>query len=183
MATLSASRRNSANSTPNTPRPSITGLKMSSLNEENTNGIQPLDDIKSLPEEVLCNESINTKSNGFEEVDNKKVIRTRAHSERSDSGISDCSSHLTSSSCTSTPLLGKKFQINEEPEPWRVTETETSPKFVSNTSIILSPACRIKQVNTPTKTDSLSDEIKTPAVLKLENKIDTLTKKVTAKCK
>lgn len=36
-------------------------------------------------------------------------------SERSDSGFSDCSV-LVSNSCTSTPLLGKKFQINEEVE-------------------------------------------------------------------
>lgn len=49
----------------------------------------------------------------------RKEVRTRACSERSDSGISDCSAHthVTSSSCNSTPLLGKKFSINEETEP------------------------------------------------------------------
>ncbi|VEN54177.1 unnamed protein product [Callosobruchus maculatus] len=53
----------------------------------------------------------------IKEQPSAKAVRTRAFSERSDSGISDCSSHLTaSSSCTSTPLLGKKFCINEDVE-------------------------------------------------------------------
>lgn len=53
------------------------------------------------------------------ETEKKKLYRTRSCSERSDSGISDCSNHALTSgscSCTSTPLLGKRFSINEEPE-------------------------------------------------------------------
>lgn len=56
-----------------------------------------------------------------ESAEKKKNYRTRSCSERSDSGISDCSNNPNpaasgSCSCSSTPLLGKKFSINEEPE-------------------------------------------------------------------
>lgn len=73
---------------------------MSSLEEENSNN------------EILISSDLN--------LEKKKLYRTRSCSERSDSGISDCSNHaLTTSgscSCTSTPLLGNRFSINEEPE-------------------------------------------------------------------
>ncbi|RZC34745.1 nuclear anchorage protein 1-like, partial [Asbolus verrucosus] len=67
MATLSASRRNSANSSPTTPRPSITGNsvpRMSSLNEENTDSDNNAseNETKSLTtEEILSNDKINCK--------------------------------------------------------------------------------------------------------------------------
>lgn len=63
------------------------------------------------------NNEIDFAKNG--DVEKKKLYRTRSCSERSDSGISDCSNHALTSgscSCTSTPLLGKRFSINEEPE-------------------------------------------------------------------
>lgn len=68
----------------------------------------------------------------------KKEVRTRACSERSDSGISDCSTytHLTSSSCNSTPLLGKKFPINEEGE-YKFNTHSDQTSYVSSTSINL----------------------------------------------
>lgn len=79
----------------------------------------------SLEEESIGNndESDFVKS---ETVEKKKVYRTRSCSERSDSGISDCSNHASltsgSCSCTSTPLLGKRFSINEEPEYKKITD-------------------------------------------------------------
>lgn len=67
--------------------------------------------------------------------DNSKAYRTRACSERSDSGISDCSSHLTSTSCTSTPLMGKKFRINEESENFeKISELTLVLKSINNLS-------------------------------------------------
>jgi hypothetical protein len=199
MATLSASRRNSANSTPSTPRPSITGNsvpRMSSLNEEEANSnINILENvIKSLPEEILTDDKISPvmKENG--DHFDKKIIRRRACSERSDSGISDCSSHLTtSSSCTSTPLLGKKFPINEEPElQKKASEVDTAFQFISSSSITLSSTALgpikaseevIEEVNDETNSSDLSTEDKKlNNVLKLESKIDTLTKRATAKC-
>ncbi|KRT83908.1 protein kinase, partial [Oryctes borbonicus] len=144
MATLSASRRNSSSSlSSNSPRPSISGnnqSRMSSLNEEESvtnNSIQTI----AVIEEKTSNEgevvqtieennnkinadSKNTIENKLpdvikgvdKEMREKKTVRSRVCSERSDSGISDCSIHNQSCSCSSTPLLRKKFQINEEPE-------------------------------------------------------------------
>lgn len=137
MATLSASRRNSANSNPNTPRQSFSGTgtltsvtRMSSLTEQENVAILNCDinssnnrNLNYNPEENVLPESDETTDSYvplkvLKEIknENSKAYRSRACSERSDSGISDCSSHLTSSSCTSTPLLGKKFRINEETE-------------------------------------------------------------------
>lgn len=131
MATLSASRRNSAANAvvSSTPRPSITGNnsipRISSLNEEDdtTSRIENINnEINSQKAERIYTSSLSGKilkeicDNG----DRKKLYRSRSCSERSDSGISDCSNHATTASCggscTSTPLLGKKFSINEEPE-------------------------------------------------------------------
>lgn len=138
MATLSASRRNSANSNPNTPRQSLSGTgtltsmsRMSSLTEQDNVVLLNCDINSSNSNKQLNdNQEQNALFENGETADsyvplkvpkdikneNNKVYRSRACSERSDSGISDCSSHLTSSSCTSTPLLGKKFRINEESE-------------------------------------------------------------------
>nr|XP_023019109.1 myosin light chain kinase, smooth muscle-like [Leptinotarsa decemlineata] len=136
MATLSASRRNSANSTPNTPRTSLSGTlipRMSSLNEEDSpnnsisNGatkveldeicknIESFSTVETSPEEI---EETYTPHRPVTDIKNgtSKSITTRACTERSDSGISDCSTLLTTGSCTSTPLLSKKFRINEEVE-------------------------------------------------------------------
>ncbi|XP_060535558.1 myosin light chain kinase, smooth muscle [Cylas formicarius] len=163
MATLSASRRNSANSTPNTPRVSFSGgsvPRMPSVEDRRGSGMVARYDTLSASfdeTEEVCGEvdhqadevvDLDAKVDAVEEVSDvtetieigekvvvdcgtgtteeleeglqvkesksRKLVRTRACSERSDSGISDCSTHLTSSSCTSTPLLGKKFPIDEE---------------------------------------------------------------------
>lgn len=192
MATLSASRRNSTNSAPNTPRPSISG-KMSSLSEESTD--ESTNDIL-IAESAACtivdelSESKNENSLLIQEYcDNvgKNVVQTRTCSNRSDSGVSDCSSHLTSSSCNSTPLLEKKLLIIDSPN--LINDIDTSPNFVSNTSIILS--------NTPvSKNLSYSfqniDNDRSELNLSIEeNKkgngldhtINTLTRRVAAKCK
>ncbi|CAG9821697.1 unnamed protein product [Phaedon cochleariae] len=156
MATLSASRRNSANSTPNTPRPSISGSslpRMSSLNEEDStsslndsntsfdvSNISTKDDLEKTCEEIENFMSRNniitpskTKAIDETKTPTTKIIRSRACSERSDSGISDCSTHPASSSCTSTPLLGKKFCINEE-----VEDTDEEKIFNTSTTLVLS---------------------------------------------
>lgn len=237
MATLSASRRNSANSTPNTPRPSISGnsmQKMSSLEEEiDLNGYTPevpkpkeleskllitiLDDVPKQKEQESSDEPdrvvdepvsdeleekpLESKLNGNQingitpkvikeirdEVEGNKM-RTRACSERSDSGISDCSSHITSSSCTSTPLLGKKFKINEE------SELEDSKRFVSSTTLILNNGERKLSSEKVTFTPMHKiEETKTTEVthtnrpanlnLKLSNKIQSFNNNVPAKRK
>lgn len=154
MATLSASRRNSANSNPNTPRPSLSGSlvpRMSSVNEEDRIVNIGLDMSIQETEIIVSEEEDQTKtiddetSEVIDEADStnedrdsfglktaedlkmgsSNVVKARACSERSDSGISDCSSHLTTSSCTSTPLLGKKFCIDEEGEVYKVTRPVT----------------------------------------------------------
>lgn len=179
MATLSASRRNSANSNPTTPRASISGSlvpRMSSLEEEkllkkvenvgisnlitdsfdendehhqkanNFDSISKDDDsvsnekhkVETVEPEIVSKEDpektddILTQLLPYEQSHRtKKEVSARACSERSDSGISDCSTHthMTSNSSNSTPLLGKKFPINEE------SFEETS--YVSSTSINL----------------------------------------------
>lgn len=137
MATLSASRRNSANSNPTTPRQSLSGTgglltsvpRMTSVTEQENVALLNCD-INSNSKNLNYNNTQTTLPENDEKTDNyvplkilkdiknenSKAYRSRACSERSDSGISDCSSHLTSSSCTSTPLLGKKFRISEETE-------------------------------------------------------------------
>lgn len=125
MTKMSDSRRNSANSSnPATPRPSISGTlvpRMGSLEEEKLiTKIQTSLITGSFDEndEVISHKDVVLKPK--ETGRSKKEVRTRACSERSDSGISDCSTHthVTSSSCNSTPLLGKKFPINEEGETY-----------------------------------------------------------------
>ncbi|KAL3284834.1 hypothetical protein HHI36_018973 [Cryptolaemus montrouzieri] len=223
MATLSASRRNSANnSTPNTPRPSLTGStvnsmmmsRMSSLNEENMfidelttsrsmtiadtveevkqseENLNDVTEIKVTDPEV---EGVTSEPEGtwtveettVEDISNNNVIKrelveekrnekcestrqsspdvtetyisnngncspkavkVRSCTERSDSGIS-CSSHLTSSSCTSTPLLGKKFSINEEAEFRRpnIADSNESLNFTASKLVTLTSKFESKE--------------------------------------
>lgn len=119
MATLSAAtRRNSnASSTSGSPRPSLSGCcgtgtvsRMSSLNEEDLE-----------PAGTNTSSDTNSVINGFSETMLTKSSRMRQCSERSDSGISDCSSITTPSphshcQCPTKPLLSKKFSITEEME-------------------------------------------------------------------
>lgn len=117
MATLSAAtRRNSnASSTSGSPRPSLSGCcgtvsRMSSLNEEDLE-----------PAGTNTSSDTNSVINGFSETMLTKSGRMRQCSERSDSGISDCSSITTPSphshcQCPPKPLLNKKFSITEEME-------------------------------------------------------------------
>ncbi|XP_069686561.1 titin homolog isoform X2 [Periplaneta americana] len=150
MATLSAaSRRNSnASSTSGSPRPSLSGCcgnvsRMSSLNEEDL-------------EVSATNTPSDTNSviNGFSEALLIKAGRMRLCSERSDSGISDCSSIATPSAhsycqCPAKPLLSKKFSISEELETPHVRFKENS-----NVSGCSSSAAKF----TAKKTDSLKQQ-------------------------
>lgn len=171
MATLSASRRNSANSNPNTPRQSLSGTgtltsmsRMSSLTEQDNVALLNCDTNSSNNNKFLnYNQEQNTLVENDETADSyvplkvpkdiknesNKVYRSRACSERSDSGISDCSSHLTSSSCTSTPLLGKKFRINEETE-----------NFVESTDTILINSRNERRKSHDSDTDKVTEEDK-----------------------
>lgn len=124
MATLSATRRNSStNSTSNSPRSSLSGTlttRMSSLNEEDTtNPTNPLSvDQPEYSTYVDTSDLCDTNTNNDNESSSlsiSKKIRNRAFSERSDSGISDCSVQQTNSN-NCTPLLSKKLTITEEPE-------------------------------------------------------------------
>lgn len=142
MATLSASRRNSggtnSTSTPS-PRPSLSGnniSRMSSLNEEDTipeyiqeNASVCLTDMNSdaaKTEPPAINKVLTSVVDNRTECENivplvdvndvefEKSSRMRVCSERSDSGISDCSVVPAQSNTNATPLLSKKFSINEE---------------------------------------------------------------------
>lgn len=231
MATLSASRRNSSNSNPSTPRPSLSGNsvpKMSSLNEEAsataandtngtceiTNGFAKIDldvtsdektDADIAKGEESATDQIEETSREYLPKNmqklhngNAKSVRARACSERSDSGISDCSSHITSSSCTSTPLLGKKFCINEE-----VEDNNNDKRFSSSATLVLSNRlnknnernCSISPFDSCNNDDkkiiqedkkSLSngdDENKHSGLsLKLSNKIETFNGSTPVKC-
>ncbi|GLH01363.1 Obscurin [Gryllus bimaculatus] len=133
MATLSAaSRRNSnASSTSGSPRPSLSGggiSRMSSLNEEDREALL-LSDLSSTPlvntTEILeCHSKYANHMNGLNSVDtSNKSGRMRLCSERSDSGIGDCSSiasspqvHQPFCQCHSKLLMSKKFSITEEAE-------------------------------------------------------------------
>lgn len=90
--------------------------------------------MSSLEEESTINNNNNNNEIsdlGKSETEKKKLYRTRSCSERSDSGISDCSNHALTSgscSCTSTPLLGKRFSINEEPEYKKIVDGGTEVK-------------------------------------------------------
>lgn len=195
MATLSASRRNSAGtaaSAPSSPRPSIASNanaacnRMSSVNEEDA------EDTATSRRENFNNE-INAHQRTYtgsvsgkilKEIcdlgeTKKKLYRTRSCSERSDSGISDCSNHATTASssggsCTSTPLLGKKFCINEEPEYERrlgagenVEEIVERPDFSNRKT---SGDCRVENSTKPLLKDELKVDNKTLLVDALEQK-------------
>lgn len=84
---------------------------MSSLNEE---------DLETAASNNACSDT-NSVINGFVEITPTKCGRSRLCSERSDSGISDCSSIAAPSAhshcqCATTLLLSKKFSISEEKE-------------------------------------------------------------------
>nr|CAD7588835.1 unnamed protein product [Timema genevievae] len=130
MATLSAaSRRNSTangSSVSSSPRQSLSSSslsasRMSSLGEED----DPSPHILTNECCVECPLNKHASSNGDTGV-LSKTGRMRLCSERSDSGISDCSSIATSSSaqtqhhqccqCSNKHFLGKNFSISEEIE-------------------------------------------------------------------
>lgn len=81
-------------------------------------------------DEIVANEEKTDIETNRKDENCKRLIRNRACSERSDSGISDCSSHLTiNNSTASIPLLNAKYLINEEVE-------ESKPSTNSNSKIV-----------------------------------------------
>lgn len=162
MATLSASRRNSASSTNNniTARPLTDCFtsKMSSLNEEEAKGAEMI----SQKLNGINEEKTDLKLTNRVDENGRRLIRNRACSERSDSGISDCSSHLTANSVASTPLLNTKYLINEVVEESKQVNEDCVAKC--------------NKIN-----DSLSDSKSTVPKVKLNEKIETFIKKIPAK--
>lgn len=194
MATLSASRRNSSNSNPNTPRQSLSGTvtvtsmpRMSSLTEQDKLAIVNCDNMNSNNRNLKTDENVLPDSDQITDSyvpikvlqdiknENAKAYRTRACSERSDSGISDCSSHLTSSSCTSTPLLGKKFRINEEET--ENCENSNNLTLVLNSRNTLSLERRQSHDSDADKiieedeTDKMCEQAKITNILSMDNRL------------
>lgn len=158
MATLSAAtRRNSnASSTSSSPRPSLSGCcgnvsRMSSLNEE---------DLETAASNNARSDT-NSVINGFGEVTLNKCGRSRLCSERSDSGISDCSSIAAPSAhshcqCASTLLMNKKFSISEEKETCSEKLSETIIHGACKSGKISSVACENIQSRAPDMTSGFS---------------------------
>lgn len=106
---------------------------MSSVNQEDAEQTSSMD-VCGINSSPLTRSSLNTNSNfkAFGKIDENEdelsqfreedKNRSRICSERSDSGISDCSSiassasHLCQCAISSTPLLSKKFSITEDVE-------------------------------------------------------------------
>lgn len=88
-----------------------------------TQPVEPNNNELNNTNKTHCDRTESNDSNGDPDFD--KTVRMRVCSERSDSGISDCSVIPTQHN---TPLLSKKFLINEE-----VVSTDDS-KNILNTS-------------------------------------------------
>ena len=125
MSNLSANRRNSGiNSVPSSPRPSVMGnpvSRMSSLNEE----VTTMSDSNKIDKEIQQNvkeiEEFEPKG-GDDKIDDaikgqthqKKPVANKMCSQRSDSGISDCSIHNSvTCSCLSLPSLDRRIKLDE----------------------------------------------------------------------
>lgn len=122
---------------------------MSSLNEE---------DLETAASNNACSDT-NSVINGFGEMTVTKCSRSRLCSERSDSGISDCSSIATPSAhshcqCAATLLLSKKFSISEEKETCSEKLSETMVQGACKSGKISSVACQNIQSRAPDMTSS-----------------------------
>lgn len=109
---------------------------MSSLNEE---------DLETAASNNVCSDT-NSVINGFGEMTLTKCGRSRLCSERSDSGISDCSSIAAPSAhshcqCATTLLLSKKFSISEEKETCSEKLSETMVHGACESGKTSSVAC------------------------------------------
>lgn len=82
-------------------------------------------------------------------------------SERSDSGFSDCSVQATCS-CSSTPLLGKKFQINEEVETIAKTTNLVSDDELDSSAQVFLKSSSTVASDTNSKSSVQSDECDLP---------------------
>lgn len=155
------------------PRPSLSVSRMSSINQEDGehspsmdacgNNSSPLThrfcfntnkhlDCSKLTEKIRTfgkidenteNEIINLRDNFVDSNGSDDKNRSRICSERSDSGISDCSSigssashgHLCQCAVNTTPLLSKKYSITEDVESSFCSEKEfckTEPDVIEN---------------------------------------------------
>lgn len=107
MATLSASRRNLANSALNSPRLSISGSLFPNITQINGHRMT------SVTEDDETNKTVERKEQC---LTTDKLKDPRSCSERSDSGFSECSTcSSANASCLCTmPLLDKNYSIKEE---------------------------------------------------------------------
>lgn len=124
---------------------------MSSLNEE---------DLETAASNNACSDT-NSVINGFGEMTLTKCGRSRLCSERSDSGISDCSSIAAPSAhshcqCATTLLLNKKFSISEEKETCREKLSETVVHGACKSGKISSVACENIQFRATDKISGVS---------------------------
>lgn len=172
MATLSASRKNSAtnNASSTTSRPSVSGSnmsRMSSLNEDLLENVienisESVTESSELSLDATC-AKINTNTDYNNEIiippilskpitespeppneitDTEQFSRMRIFSERSDSGISDCS---VVPAANTTPLLSKIISVNEE------TDTIDAKNIINTNS---------SNNKIATKMDTVADDIK-----------------------
>lgn len=120
MATLSASRRNMANSALNSPRPSISGSLFPNITQINGHRMT------SVTEDDETNKTVERKEQC---LTTDKLKDPRSCSERSDSGFSECSTcSSASASCLCTmPLLDKNHSIKEE----KIVNTEIEEETLS----------------------------------------------------
>lgn len=172
MATLSASRRNLAtnNASSSTPRQSVSGgnmSRMSSLNEEDllenvSESVAECPEVLTVSSDATCAKTNHNTDNNNEIIlpptqpkpttespetpneitDTEQFSRMRIFSERSDSGISDCSVVPTANT---TPLLSKIISASEEADT--IDAKNTINISSSNTKIA-------------TKLDTVANDIK-----------------------
>lgn len=141
MANLSAASRRNSNSSASfssSPRASLSGSgvsRMSSLSEEGD------------PEIKYSSESFDLKSN-----------RMRICSERSDSGISDCSSISAPFSHSPKPLFNKDYSITEEDEG--MNDKKMTVKVPKTKPVIKEPSIKESSIKPTIKESSMKASIK-----------------------
>lgn len=112
--------------------------------ESVTTKLDPVESGEKKPEGLevdakeTCNETVDELDGSDKVTGWTERSAGKSCSERSDSGISDCSV-LAACSCSSTPLLGKKFQINEEAE----TVTRTAKHLISDDELDSSSSAQV----------------------------------------
>lgn len=143
---------------------------MSSLNEE---------DLETAATNNTCSDT-NSVVNGFSEMTLTKCSRPRLCSERSDSGISDCSSIAAPSphshcQCSATLLLSKKFSISEEKETCSEKLSEMMVHGACKNGSISSVPCGNTQSTASHMRSGSSDDSNTNSHLSSQNVLSNVS--------